>query len=163
FTSEEIWKFIPAYQEKESSIHLACLPVVNEEWKDEKLAVNWERLLEVRGEVTKALEEARVKKLIGHPLDASVTLSADGDVYDLLQLYADDLKGMFIVSKADLVRGKNLAGAYESPDVQGLSIRIEHAPGDKCERCWVYDISVGESSEHPTACKRCREVLESLS
>jgi len=163
FTSEEIWKFMPAHQGKELSIHLASLPVVNEEWKDEKLAATWERLLEVRGEVTKALEEARVKKLIGHPLDASVTLSVDGDVYDLLQLYADDLKGMFIVSKADLVRGGNLAGAYESQHVQGLSILIEHAPGDKCERCWVYDVSVGESSEHPTACKRCREVLERLS
>ncbi len=62
FTAEEIWQYMPDRKGKEASIHLSPLPVANNAWKDEGLAKNWERLLDVRGHVTKSLEEARDKK-----------------------------------------------------------------------------------------------------
>ena len=40
----------------------------------ENLAEKWENIRSLRGEVTKALEEARTKKLIGHPLDAALEI-----------------------------------------------------------------------------------------
>jgi len=157
FTAEEIWTYMPDRKDKEASIHLTSLPVANEELKDEELAKKWEHLLQVRGEVTKALEQARTAKLIGHPLDASVTISTNEDLYNVLYPYTEDLKSIFIVSQASLIKEETLAGAYESSDIEGLSILIERATGTKCERCWVHDPSVGTSSVHPAICKRCEE------
>ncbi|MFC1813370.1 isoleucine--tRNA ligase, partial [Thermodesulfobacteriota bacterium] len=159
FTAEEIWDFMPEREGKEKSVHLTSLPEINESWKDEKLAKTWKRILEIRGEVTKALEEARVSKRIGHSLDAAVTIDADNSLYDELYPYADDLGAMFIVSKLSLTKNNKPSGAVESADVKGLSILVEPAAGDKCERCWVYDTSVGTSSQHPTICHRCQGVL----
>jgi isoleucyl-tRNA synthetase len=40
-----------------------------------------------------------------------------------------------------------------------LGIFVEHASGDKCERCWMYLESVGMDKIHPTLCARCVGVL----
>lgn len=162
FTAEEIWKFMPNRKNKEESIHLATMPVVKESWKDPDLTGKWERILAVRGEVTKALEEGRMNKRIGHSLDAAITLSADKDLYDFLVPYSDDLRAVFIVSKASLTKEKKFDGAYESRDIGGLSILVESAPGEKCERCWIHDLSVGSDPEQPTICERCGDALKKL-
>ncbi len=162
FTSEEIWKFMPMTLEKEESIHIASLPVDGKEWKDEALAVRWKKIIEVRGEVTKALEEARTKKLIGHSLDASVTISADKELFTLLDRYSDELKTILITSRVLLSENESLSGAVESREIKGLYISVEPAPGKKCERCWIYDLSVGAVSEEPGVCKRCRDALEEI-
>jgi len=158
-TAEEIWRHMPAVPNKVASIHMALLPAPDAACMDARLAERWERLLQVRGEVTKALEEARVKKLIGHALDAAVTLSADGELYEALAPYAAELRSLFIVSAAELLKDAALAGAVESAEVKGLSIRVEPAAGPKCERCWVHETSVGASAEHPGICRRCRTAL----
>lgn len=66
FTSEEIWRYIPGDREGAISVQLTSMPEVVEEYLDEELDQKWERLLEVRGEVTRALETARRDKLIGN-------------------------------------------------------------------------------------------------
>ncbi len=119
-------------------------------------------MLEIRSEVTKALEEARAEKLIGHPLDAAVTLSCTKELYDMLHPYTDDLKSIFIVSRASLVDGEMLTDAYKSSEFKGLSVKVEVAEGDKCMRCWMHEPSVGTSSEHPAICNRCRQVLDHI-
>ena len=160
FTSEEIWDFMPGYKGKEKSIHLVFLPDIREEWKDLNLAKKWQQILEVRGEVTKALEKARSEKLIGHPLDASVAISANQDLYNELHSYVDDLRSIFITSEASLFMDEPLPDAYESEDIKGLSILVKAATGDKCERCWIHDTSVGTNSEYPGICNRCRDALK---
>ena len=161
FTAEEVWRYMPAAPGKPESIHLALLPAVDPALLDNGLAERWELLLRVRGEVTKALEEARVKKEIGHALDAAVTLAADPEVEARLAPYASELRTLFIVSAAELVpAGAAPAGATASVEVPGLSIRVSAAPGRKCERCWVHEPSVGESSDHPTICNRCLNALK---
>ncbi len=158
-TAEEIWRHMPAVPGKAASIHMALLPVPDAACMDAGLAERWERLLQVRGEVTKALEEARVKKLIGHALDAAVTLSAGGELYEALAPYAAELRSLFIVSAAELLKDASLEGTFESGEVKGLRIHVEAAPGPKCERCWVHETSVGASAEHPGICGRCRTAL----
>jgi isoleucyl-tRNA synthetase len=162
FTAEEIWSFMPGTKENEPSVHLTSIPQVTEAWKDQELAKKWKRILSVRGDVTKALEEARVRKLIGHSLDAVVTLYTDNDLYDILYPYENELSTIFIVSGAFLVKGGNPAGAFESQEIDNLSILVEPATGDKCERCWIYNVSIGTSSEHPTICSRCLNSLKEL-
>ena len=159
FTAEEIWNFMPDRKEKSQSVHLTSLPVVQKQWKNEQIAGKWSRLVKVRGEVTKALEDARVKKIIGHSLDAAVIIYADNDLYDILEPYKDDLKTILIVSEASLIKGEATDVTFKSLDIEGLSIQVETAPGEKCERCWIHDISVGTDSEAPTICNRCRNAL----
>jgi isoleucyl-tRNA synthetase len=162
FTAEEIWNFMPQLNGKENSIHMAALPAANSDWLDASLSQRWERLLTIRAEVTKALEEARTKKLIGHPLDAAVSIFAPQDLYHALLPFADDLRSILIISKASLVNDAKPEGAYESQEVKGLFILVEPAEGEKCERCWIHEPTVGTNSEHATICNRCLGILERI-
>ena len=162
FTAEEIWQYMPGREENEASIHLLSLPDVKEEWRDDDLAERWEQLIAVRGEVTKALEKARAEKRIGHPLDAAVTIASSGDLYRKLIQFSEDLRSVFIVSSATLVKGEKPADAYESSEIENLSILVESATDDKCERCWIHEPTVGQSADHPGICGRCLGVLEEL-
>ena len=162
FTAEEIWQYMPQQSQRPQSVHLALLPEANTDYENPDLAQKWDVLLAVRGEVTKALETARSNKLIGHALDAFVTISAGNDLYQSMQPYAADLKSILIVSRVELVKAEALEDAFESQEVEGLRIRVEAAPGVKCERCWVHDTTVGNHSEHPTICDRCHQALESI-
>jgi isoleucyl-tRNA synthetase len=159
FTADEIWQYMPAANGDGSSIHMALLPEVNTAYIDDALAARWEYLLSVRGEVTKKLEEARTQKLIGHPLDASVTISADGDAYDALQPYVDELRSFLIVSQATLLKDDAVKGPAEGSEVAGVRIQVEAAAGEKCERCWIHETSVGSNKEQPTVCRRCQDAL----
>ncbi|CAB5079082.1 Isoleucyl-tRNA synthetase (EC [Olavius algarvensis associated proteobacterium Delta 3] len=162
FTAEEIWKYMPVHARREESVHMATLPVVVPEWIDPSLAARWETLLAVRGEITKALETARENKLIGHPLDAESTIYAGEDgLYDLLRTF-DDLRSNLIVSSVSLQNGSAPGDAFVSEEVPGLAVKVAPAPGTKCERCWVHDTTVGDDSDHPTICNRCRSALDSI-
>ncbi|MDP2645505.1 MAG: isoleucine--tRNA ligase [Desulfobacterales bacterium] len=162
FTAEEVWKFIPARKETAESVHLSSLPVVNEAYIHADLEKRWEVLLNVRGEVTRAIEIARSAKRVGHPLDAAVTLSAPKSLYEVIGPYAEDLRSIFIVSEALIGQETDLADSYESAEIGGLKIRVVPAAGDKCERCWVHDLSVGANPAHPTVCNRCCDTLKTM-
>jgi isoleucyl-tRNA synthetase len=119
-------------------------------------------LLKVRAETTKALEEARARKQIGHPLDATVILSVKDDLFGVLEPYADNLRFIFIVSNVSLRKDQKLDDCYVSENVEGLFIKIEAALGKKCERCWVYETSVGSDNNRPTICARCQKSLDEI-
>jgi len=163
FTADEIWQHMPGWQDKADNVHFERLPEENAEWTDDDLAGKWQQILSVRGEVTKALEKARVDKLIGHPLDAAVTLAVPGGVYDVLQEYHRELSHIFIVSQAVLNgKGESLNEAFQSEEIEGLQVRVARADGDKCDRCWIHDPTVGEDRDHPTVCLRCRTQLAEI-
>jgi isoleucyl-tRNA synthetase len=163
FTADEIWKHMPDFKDKASSVHLSSLPAANIRWKDEGLAQKWEKILEVRAEVTKALEEARSQKRIGHPLEAAVVISAKKDLYDVLKPYAEELRFIFIVSSVKLLKDEKLDSSFQSENLTGLFIKVELAAGEKCERCWVHETSVGTDKEHPSICGRCQRALAEMS
>jgi len=162
FTSDEIWLNMPEFKGKEESIHLAGVSKIDQSFVDNELASKWEVIKDTRAEVTKALEEARVKKMIGHPLDACVTISVKDDLYELLKVYENELRSIFIISEFKLEKNLELEGAYESPDIEGMRILVSTASGTKCERCWIYDSSVGCNSDHPNVCERCSNALKAI-
>ena len=152
FTSDEVWRYMP--KQAEASVHLAEFPPLRPEQRDEQLVERWDRLIRVRAEVSKALEQARVRKVIGHSLDAAVVISAPEELRTFLTTYVGELKSIFIVSKVDLA--ESLAGGYHVAETEpGLLIQITAAPGEKCERCWCYDEEIGRDEEHPTICPKC--------
>ncbi|MBF0202139.1 MAG: isoleucine--tRNA ligase [Desulfamplus sp.] len=160
FTAEEAWTHMPLFRDKAESVHLTSLPVVDKSWKDEVLNARWEKVLHVRSEVTKALEEARAAKLIGHPLDASLAIyTPDSDLMDILSSFGDDLRDIFIVSQASMLKEPGEV-AYVSRDMEGLRVVVEKAGGTKCARCWKYDSTTGERDDHPGTCSRCSAALD---
>ena len=152
FTADEAWQYLPGEHEK--SVHFASFPQLQPELKDDSLLERWERLMKVRAEVSKALEQARTAKTIGHSLDAGVVISAAPELMTFLNEYAKELAAIFIVSKVELV-AEITADAYTAESVTGLKIYVTAAPGEKCERCWCYSEELGTDSEHPAICPKC--------
>lgn len=153
FTAEEVWKFLPGKPDQAESVHLTLFPEVRREFLDEKLADEWEQIWQVRAVVTKALEEARQEKRIGLSLDAHVDLYAPEKVFPLVRRYEGDLKSIFIVSSVSL-------HPSEPQGRKDLWAVVSRAKGKKCERCWNYDLGVGQIEDHPTICPRCFEAIK---
>jgi isoleucyl-tRNA synthetase len=152
FTADEAWQHMPA--RKEQSVHLAAFPQLHPEWKDDSLVGRWDRIMKVRGDVSKALELARTAKVIGHSLDASVTIAAPADLLDFLREYETELQSIFIVSKVTLI--DDISGeCWNSENIAGLKIQVTAAPGAKCERCWYYSEELGTDETHPAICPKC--------
>ncbi|MBO0799188.1 MAG: class I tRNA ligase family protein, partial [Blastocatellia bacterium] len=150
FTADEIWENIPGATAEAASVHLTLFPAGEDAWADDALLARYERLFEVRGAVTKALEDARNTKLIGSGLDAKVTITAPADTKKFLESFGEDLHFDFIVSRVDLQEGTELI------------VKVEQAEGEKCERCWHYTTDVGADSRFPGVCLRCVANLEEM-
>jgi len=159
FTADEIWENLPQASDESrlASVHLAELPSVAGE-RDAEMAARWEQIFEVRDAVLRALEEARIAKVIGSSLEARVNISAEGETHRLLESYLDNLRYIFIVSQVNLVSAQT-GGVSETNRV---AVTVERAAGEKCERCWNYSTRLGESARYPTACERCIEALAEI-
>ena len=164
FTAEEIWSRIPGKREHKS-VHLALFPepILMEVPPD--FLEKWERLLRVRGEITKALERARKEqKLIGNTLEAQVLIKAEEET--LAAFIKEEEKTLeYLAIVSDLSYVENLPEAkgeeaiFVSEEIPGLSILVRRAPGQKCERCWQWKESVGTHPDLPQVCDRCYQVL----
>ena len=159
FTADEIWQYMGG-EDRSPSVHADLFSPIKNEFLNPELANRWEDILSVRKEVTKALELGRKEKIIGHPLDAAVTLGVAPDLYEKLTPYADQLRSIFIVSSVKLLDIGQLEGGIENDTVPGLKVLVAPSTDPKCERCWMHDASVGDNPEHPTICGRCRNVLD---
>jgi len=159
FTADEIWPYVPGVA-KDSNIQVEEMPKVDPQWLDEALEQKWETILTLRSEVTKALEKARQDKLINHPLTAQVDLYPDAKLAEFLK-DIPNLAEIFIVSAVQVHEAGTLKpeGAMAAEELEGLSVVVKPAPGEKCERCWMYHPQVGENNEHPTLCPRCVSVV----
>lgn len=163
FTSEEIWHYMNDKEEdKFTSVHADLFVPVKENFKDYNLAEKWENIIRVRKEVTKALELARKDKLIGHSLDASVTLGLPDDLAEFLNPYMDELRSLFIVSSVEPMSPNDMDDSYMSDEIDGFKIKVTPSTDTKCERCWVHDPSVGQSEDHPNICNRCIDSLKEM-
>jgi isoleucyl-tRNA synthetase len=151
FTTEEVWKHLPGGGER-GSIHMKLFPEAQKEYLDETLHERWEKIWEIRTVVTKALEDARKEKKIGLSLDAQVHLYLPEKGYQFLQPFEKELKSIFIVSSVTLHLGKK--------DEKEMKVEILRAEGQKCERCWNCDVSVGQHPEHRAICQRCVEAIK---
>jgi isoleucyl-tRNA synthetase len=144
FTAHEAWKYLPG--RPAGSVFEAGLPARPAPADGPALTDRYARLLAVRAEAMKALELARRDKLIGSGLEAQVTVSAEGDTLGLLRDAAAELPTLLIVSKVLLAAGP-------------LAVKVERAPGEKCDRCWVFAEDRGRDPAHPTLCAKCTAAL----
>ena len=166
FTADEVWTYIPG-RGKPESVHLVTLPDERGEWVNERLGTDWDRLLEVRGEVSRALESARKQGLIGKGVDAVLyVVSAPEEQWRPLLAGKGEalLTTLFNVSAVRLTAPPPAGAgvAYESQDIPGLVLAVVPAQRlgwKKCERCWTWSPEVGADARHPTLCERCLPVI----
>ncbi|HWP66130.1 MAG TPA: isoleucine--tRNA ligase [Candidatus Limnocylindria bacterium] len=154
FTAEEIWGHLPAAN-RPPSVFLADFPADRPEWTAKALAAEYDRLLQVRAAVTKALEDARREGTVKQATEARAVLRAAGELDALLRARSAELLELCML--ADLVIDPTAATA-PSPVLDGLGVRIEPAPGEKCARCWIVR-PLGADAAHPSLCERCSGVL----
>ena len=145
FTAEEVYDNMP-YEDAES-VHLTDFPAKNL-IDDAALEAKWDKLLEVRDDVNKALEESRNEKVIGKSLEAAVEIySNDSDVVELLNS-VDNLHQLFIVSSVEVKENDGVA--YDL-----ATVKVTKAEGHRCERCW----NIVEEVNEEGLCPRCASIL----
>ena len=161
FTAEEVWSHLPVGSADEKSVHLSSFPESLEISFDDTLAKKWETLVELKGEVSQALEICRREKVIGHSLDAHVQIVLPEKLRTLLQDDLEELKIIFIVSRVDVVDDLSaIENAWNCESLKGVVIAVSAVGGEKCERCWNYfDPKTGEEPAS-ALCEKCVENLE---
>ncbi len=146
FTTEEVWQNFPKKKNQPLSIHL--LPWPEKKEVNEKLLSRWEKFLGIRKRILKALEDARIDKIIGSSMQAKVILSvSDNETVDFLRSFSG-ITAILLIAELKINKEKE------------FGIKVEHTEYQKCKRCWVYHPSVGKNREHPDLCAKCVEIID---
>ncbi len=158
FTCEEIWKYMPHFESDDTvSVMLGDMPKVNELWNNKELEDKWNKIIDVRNDVNKALEPARNEKLIGKSLDADVTIYAKGEILELLKsINEKELAEIFITSKA-CVKDSDAPEAAVAGDVSKVLVEVDK--NEKCGRCWIHSETVGTIAGFDGICADCVKKL----
>lgn len=156
FTADEIWRFMPHDKSRNPESPLFNeIPTADFINADSSFMEKWDKIHKVRVDVQKALELARNEKKIGKSLEAHVVLGAEGELYDFLKSVETALPEIFITSGVTVTQEKQ---SFDG-EVEGLSVGVEPAKGEKCERCWKFSETVGSDENHPHLCAHCAAVL----
>ncbi|MCC8015918.1 MAG: isoleucine--tRNA ligase [Clostridiales bacterium] len=156
FTADEIWSFMPHDKSRNSDSPLFN-EITNAQFieTDQAFMDKWDKIHAVRVDVQKALEIARNEKKVGKSLEAEIILGADGKLYDFLKSVESELPEIFITSAVKVSdEAQNFSG-----EVDGLTVSVSKAKGEKCERCWKFSTTVGKNVKHPDICAHCADVL----
>ena len=154
-TTEEVWKYL---KEEEAYVQLAEFPEVTHYEDEEAILARWAEFFKVRNTALKALEEARNEKLIGKNFEAKVTLYPTQEVADLLDSLQTDIAQLFIVSQLE-VAPVGTAAPENAVQGEGVSVVVEHAKGETCQRCRAVKVEVGTLEDAPTLCNRCATIV----
>ena len=154
-TTEEVWKYL---KEEEAYVQLAEFPEVTHYEGEEAILARWAEFFKVRNTALKALEEARNEKLIGKNFEAKVTLYPTQEVADLLDSLQTDVAQLFIVSQLEVAPVGTVA-PENAVQGEGVSVVVEHAKGETCQRCRAVKVEVGTLEDAPTLCHRCATIV----
>lgn len=158
-TAEEIWTYL---QEEEEFAQLADFPSVEKFDGSEALVEKWDQFMQVRNNILKANEVARENKVIGKDFEAKTTLYVNEEVKAILESLDTELRLVLIASELNV---KPLAEQPVDDDsileFDGMSVQVEHMPGEVCTRCRITSEEVVELPEDKgTLCLRCKAICE---
>jgi isoleucyl-tRNA synthetase len=160
FTSEEVWSLFGKVNGGAFSVHLASFPdpIAGVEMAGTERN-RWEKMLGLRQEVSKALEEARAAKLIGSSLEAKVLIEAPQAIAEAIA-QMEDAEDFFIVSQLEIKTVAAPEGQSQAEEaLAGVKVAVSRSDGDKCPRCWMWTSDVGSAEDYPDVCARCAGVL----
>ena len=143
FTAQEAWEVFNRGGE-------SC--VFEQEWYslpesglDRDAVDTWAEVRGAREIANKRIEEQRTQGLIGSSLQAELDIQASGPAYESMKRLGDDLKFVFITSRATVKNAGETA----------LAVTVTPSAHKKCDRCWHYRPDVGSDPAHPALCGRC--------
>jgi isoleucyl-tRNA synthetase len=145
FTAEEAWG---ARFDDADSVHLQLFPTLPASWRDDALAVRWEKIRDVRRRITAAIESERADGRIKSSLQADVAVPLMSDEAGLLT--EAEWAEVAIVSHVEL-----------TPEAGSPLVQVRQAAGARCARCWRVLREVGQQPSHPTLCARCADAVDS--
>jgi isoleucyl-tRNA synthetase len=146
-TTDEAYQYLPNHAFEHA--YLENMPEIIRV-KDNELLVKFNRLLAIRDNINKALEEARNNKVIGKSFEAKLTLYPDQNMKEFLLSFSDNLAQLFIVSQMEIKdQGE---GKYH---FDGFMVDVLPAEGERCERCWqIVDYT------NNGLCVRCENIVK---
>ena len=146
FTAEEAWTSFPHGSENhgKQSIFMEEFGAFPEIANAAELLAKWNRIREIRSEVTKAIEIEREAGHVGSSLQAELTIKVDDVDFAILHSLQDDLRFVTITSSANI----ELSTA-------GLEVLVRASQFKKCGRCWHHTADVGADPTHAELCGRC--------
>ncbi len=162
FTAEEVWKQLPGEHSETvfTETYYDRLDPLSEQtlYTDDE----WDKLIQVRIAVAKALEPLRVDGKIGSSLDAEVTLYCDADYHAMLTKLEDELRFVLITSYASVepLSTKTSSAADAGLEHGEIWIDASASTFDKCVRCWHHREDIGQNTYHPELCGRCVENVD---
>ncbi|QDJ13155.1 isoleucine--tRNA ligase [Mergibacter septicus] len=155
FTADEIWQYIPGERSEFVFTEEFYSGLFGLDSNENMNDAYWQKVLQVRSEVNRVLEQARNDKLIGGGLEAEVVLYADDTLLPILQQLGDELRFVLITSKAEV---KPLSEADVAVgEFAGLAVKVIRSQQQKCPRCWHYSETIGSNADNPQLCSRCVE------
>ena len=148
FTAEEAWEILAGGTEDSVLYHTLHEFPSMPETVEAELAKKWQAVREVREAVNKEIETKRAAEVVGSSWQAAVSITAPEPTYGYLRALGEELRFVLMVSKVSVSEG------------EALSIVVDKAEGEKCERCWHYLPDVGSNTAHPCLCARCIDNVE---
>jgi len=133
-------------QETVESVHFAEMPKVDKSIDYKKEEPKWDKLMGLRDEVLRVLENLRREKKIASNQQACVTIYCEDEELTkiLNELGLEQFAALCIVSEVKLIKGTGQT-----------TVTAKKSSYQKCQRCWNYWPSVGSDSKHPDLCERC--------
>jgi len=146
YTADEAWEFIPG--KPTGSVHEANWKPLAFQCADYESA-NWQAVLRLREMILPELENSRKAKLIGKALEAKL----------VIPFWANSFAEIVQRTPVDFRELVNVSQIVFEPRQDSNVCSVAKADGQKCERCWHWEMDIGQNAEHPTICGRCIEAV----
>ena len=155
FTMEEVW--LQRFAGEGSSVHLMPFAHAPADWRDDALAAKWEKIRDVRGVVTGALEIERANKTIGSSLEAAPRVYVDKET--AATLAGTDFAEVCITSGIDVLTAAPPADAFRLDAIKDVGVVFARAEGPKCARSWKISKEIGKDKDFPDITPRDAEAV----
>jgi isoleucyl-tRNA synthetase len=142
FLAEETYGYLK--DKSLESVLLEKFPTEHKEWHKPELDALFEKLLVVRSDAQKKLEELRAQKTIGASLEAKLVVTAPSETFKALQHFHQSHPKCNL--QVSLHEGE-------------LSVVASKATGEKCVRCWTYSEKISTYEKTFGVCPKCVEAL----
>lgn len=157
-TAEEIWTYL---DEEEEYAQLTELPSIEHYENRDEVLEKWTEFMDLRDDIMKANEVARENKVIGKDFEAKTTLFVTDGVEKLFDSLHADLRQVLVASELNVVPLDAKPEDDESIlDFDNMAIKVEHMPGEVCDRCRITTEKIIEVEGKGQLCHRCYSIVE---
>ena len=154
-TAEEVWQEFrqitnsTTFESVFEALNPASKPLTAD---DQTIFAKWDKILTVRDDVLKALEDARNEDKVGKSLDAQVAISFKPEYENTFgDMTIEEIQKLFIISKVEF------GTANDAPEFTTGNILAQAYEAPVCPRCW--NRFEAETLTEEGLCQRCHNVV----